>query len=338
MTGYVAWVWWLLFACKDPCPPGHACVVAGDGRAAYDGDGLLAVESALYLPSGVLRWPDGRLAIVDYNNYRIRAIDADGVLDTVAGSGEHDYATPGAGLLDSAFENPIAAVIGPDGLVYLAAQHEGRIHRLNDGVVEVVAGTGVLAFGGDGGDALAADLWDPVGLAFDGADLYVSDDFTHRVRRVRDGVIDTVVGLDDLDAPMGLAVAGRSLYIADSGHHRVLAYDLDGGGLTVVAGTGEGGYAGDGGPASAAALRSPRAVAAADGTLFIADSGNHVVRRVVDGAIDAFAGTAFPAPLGEHAPPDEAPLSLPSGLFVDDNGDLYVASMLAHQIVRVRAP
>ena len=331
-------MWSFLFACQDPCPPGDACVVAGDGRAAYDGDGLLAVESALYLPSGALRWPDGRLAIVDYNNYRIRAIDGDGLLDTVAGDGDHGYATPGAALLDSSFENPIAAVLGPDGLVYVAAQHEGRVHVLRDGVVEVVAGSGVLAFGGDGGDALAAQLWDPVGLAFDGADLYVSDDFTHRVRRVRDGVIDTVVGPEDLDRPAGLAVDGRNLYIADSGHHRIVAYDLDTGGLTVVAGTGESGHAGDGGPAAAAALRSPQGLAAHDGTLFVADSGNHVVRRIVDGTIDAFVGTAFPAPLGDHARPDEAPLSLPTGLFVDDNGDLYVASTLAHQLVRVRAP
>lgn len=331
-------MWWFLLACSDPCPPGDACVVAGTGRAAYDGDGLLAVESSLYLPTDVLRWPDGRLAIVDYNNYRIRAIDSDGVLDTVAGTGDHGYATPGAAPLESSFENPIAAEVGPDGLVYVAAQHEGRVLVLRDGVVEVVAGTGDLGYGGDGGDALAAELWDPTGLVFDGADLYVADDFTHRVRRVRDGVIETVVGPDDLDRPMGLSVDDGRLYIADSGHHRIVAYDLDAGGLAVVAGTGTAGYDGDGGLASEALLRSPQGVLAADGVLFIADSGNHVVRRIVDGTVDAFAGTAFPAPLGDAAPPDEAPLSLPTGLFLDSGGDLYVASMLAHQIVRVRAP
>ncbi len=338
MTGYGTGVWWLLLACKDPCPPGDACVVAGTGRAAYDGEGLRAVDSSLYLPTDVLRWPDGRLAIVDYNNYRLRAIDDAGVLDTVAGDGEHGYATPGAGLLDSAFENPIAAEIGPDGLVYVVAQHEGRVFVLRGGVVEVVVGTGVLGYAGDGGDALAAQLWDPTGLVFDGDDLYVADDLTHRVRRVRAGVIETVVGPEDLDRPMGMSVDAGSLYIADSGHHRIVAYDLDGGGLSVVAGTGAAGYDGDGGPAVEAALRSPQGVLAVDGTVFVADSGNHVVRRIVDGTIDAFAGTAFPAPLGDAGPPDEAPLSLPTGLFVDTGGDLYVASMLAHQIVRVRVP
>jgi sugar lactone lactonase YvrE len=163
-------------------------------------------------------------------------------------------------------------------------------------VITTVAGVGKPGWSGDNGPADQADLNAPeaVAVALDGT-LYIADTGNQRIRRVKDGVITTVVGTGvegnsgdggsgisaELDVPLGLALDSRdNLYIADSGNDRIRKLDV-GGHITTVAGNGTRGYAGDGGSAAGAELAAPVAVAVdASNYLYIADSLNYRIRVV----------------------------------------------------------
>lgn len=310
---------WLLACIPDPCAVGRVCAVIGSGDAGFNGDGP-AREAWLYQPTDVGRLPDGRLAVADYNNYRVRALNADGTLETVAGNGEHAFARPGKSALESPFENPIVFEVGPDGALYIAAEHEGRVLRIRDDLVEVVAGTGNIGFAGDGGDATAAELNAPSGLAFgdDGA-LYIADSETKRVRVVRDGKIDTIVGGNgELSHPQRLRWDDGRLLIADPGQSRILAF--------------EDGILSDAAPGCDLAYATD-ARPDADGSLWIADTNHHVVQRY-DGTCETVLGDGLPGVLFEDdEDPDGSVLSYPSGIFIE-GPDVYVASQGGHQVVR----
>lgn len=319
---------------------GEVCVLAGTGELGFNGDGLPALETLLASPMSVRRDPDGRPVLVDFSNMRLRAVADDGTIETVVGSGMHAFSDIGAQALQTPLENPIDARWGPDGLLYIAPFHEGRVIRISAaGVVERVLGTGEsLDHGGDGGDALDATMGYPGGVAFgDDGSLYVSD-WTHsRVRRVReDGAIETVAGTGErgfdaagfgpdvrLTSPTFLDVdAEGRLLIADSGNHRIARLDPTTLELRTVAGTGAGGTGGDGGAATSALLDQPIAVLDdPEGGFWISDSGNDVVRKVgADGTIETVV----------------TDLETPAGLALSPTGALWIAERDGHRIVEWR--
>jgi DNA-binding beta-propeller fold protein YncE len=182
-----------------------------------------------------------------------------------------------------------------------------------DWMITTAVGTGEKGFAGDGGPAAAAVLNGPFDVAFDRAgNLYFSDTFNHRIRRVdaRSGIIITVAGNGEagysgdggpataasLNEPYGIVLdRAGNLYIADRLNRRVRRVDAVSGTITTLAGTGEAAYSGDGGPAAKAGLAEPNGLAldAEERRLYIADVADHRV-RVVDlqtGLIDTFAGT-----------------------------------------------
>lgn len=345
--------------CPAPsCDDGDLCVVLGTGALGFNGDGLPPLETMLASPTSVREAPGGGPLVVDFSNMRLRVIGDDGLVTTLVGDGTHAYSEPGAAADATPLENPIDARWGPDGLLYIAPLHEGRVIRIGaNGTVELVAGTGAsLAHGGDGGDALDATMGYPGGLAFDAdGTLYLSDSTNHRIRRVSlDGTIETVAGTGErgfdragrgtdvrLSSPAMLEVdrATDRLLIADRGNDRVAVLDLETGELTTLAGTGEPGWDGDGGPSADAMLDEPYGLAAADdGTIWIAEVGNDVVRRVTpDGTIDTVAGSrdqvaAADVPLG--APALEFPLRGPAGIELLPDGDLLLAERSGHRVVR----
>lgn len=340
--------------CAPTCDPGEVCVLIGTGELGFNGDGLPGPETALASPTAVREAPDGRPLVVDFSNMRVRVLDADGVVSTLVGEGIHAYSEPGVAALDSPLENPVDARWGPDGLLYIAPLHEGRIVRVSeDGLIERVAGTGEnLETSGDGGPALDATMGYPAGIAW-GSDgtLYVSDNTNHRVRAVApDGSIDTVLGTGergfDLDGvgravrlsyPMQLEVVDDKLLVADSGNDRVGELDLASGLFRTLVGTGEEGAAGDGGPAALASLSQPTGLAAdEDGWLWIGDLGNGVVRQVApDGTISTVVG-ADPEgtdPDGETFPALAAPLRRPAGLALTASGELLIADRGSHRVL-----
>lgn len=338
----------LLAACADECPPGQVCTLAGTGDLGFNGEDLPALESWLYFPSSIRRDPEGRLAFADFNNMRIRAISEDDTLVTLAGNGDHAWSTPGLPPLESALENPVDAVWASDGTMYVMPLHEARVLRVAPGGgVEVYAGSGEVGYAGDGGDALSAAMSEAAGLALDDdGTLYISDTTNNAVRAVdTDGSIRTLagdgtLGLTDgvpgaFSGPQRIVWADHVLYVADTNNHAVRAIDCETGQTSTLAGTGTAGYSGDGGDATAAMLNYPTGIDVKGDVVWIADSGNNVVRKIAGGVIETFAGTGE----GGHTDGslDEATFDFPAAVLAEEDR-VYVADFLSGTIRVARAP
>ena len=245
--------------------------------------------------------------------------------------------------------------VGTDGAVYFADYGNRLIRRvLPSGLIQTVAGKGPLEGSGNTGEvgpALEA-LIDPAGLAIDGAgDIYVADPTRHRVRKIltRSGTIDYYTGtgapgfagdggageVATLNTPTGVAVDSRGVVlIADRNNHRVRR--VANGLMATVAGKGH--ASGDNGPAIAAQLTFPEAVAAgADGTVYVADTANHCVRAISPaGRITTLAGLCGTQGLaGDFGPAAAARLNSPSGVAVAKNGSIYIADTGNDRVRRV---
>jgi streptogramin lyase len=224
------------------------------------------------------------------------------------------------------------------------------------GTITAVAGTGEKGFGGDGGPAAKALLNQPFDVAFDRAgNLYFSDTFNHRIRKVdRAGVITTVAGNGTkgfagdggkatgamLNEPYGVELdADGNLFIVDRLNYCVRKVDAKSGVISTVAGTGgKSGFGGDGGPADKALLREPNGICLdGKGKLYIADVSDHRV-RVVDlkaGTIDTLCGTGKGASTGNGGPFKAASLLGPRAVAVDPAGRLYVVERNGHGVRRI---
>lgn len=289
---------------------GTITTVAGSGAPGYAGDNGPASAALLRGPSGIAVDENGAVFIADTGNDRVRRIDpVTNIITTYAGTGIGG-STGDGGLATAARINaPHGITIGSDGSLFIADHANDRIRKVDPaGIITTVAGTGVTGFSGDGGLATAAKLDHPVGVALDFAGaLYIADRANHRIRKVdTSGVITTVAGNGTsgfngdniaatsarLASPSDVMVSPTGvLFIADSNNHRIRTVDSLGT-ITTFAGTGTGGYLGDGGPATAARLRHPTGLAVAlSGATVIVDELNHVLRAVEstcgNGTIDA---------------------------------------------------
>jgi sugar lactone lactonase YvrE len=239
----------------DPAT-GRVRVICG-GAAGDSASHVLAERALLNQPKSIAVQTSGDttfIYVADSRNQRLRMIDPDGIIDTVAGNGRAEFAGDGGRLSEAAFhmqemnENPEpGGSIASDGAgrLYLADTFNDRIRRVDlaANLVTTIAGNGTRGFAGDGGPATQAALDRP-------RDLELGPD-------------------------------GR-LYVADTDNHRVRAIDLQTGIIETVAGSGQPGFSGDGGPATAAALHRPFGVAFdAQGDLYVADTFNNRIRKVV---------------------------------------------------------
>ena len=286
---------------------GVLTTLAGTGTQGFDGDGGPATAALLDSPTGVALDGSGNVYIADSHNHRIRRVDAvSGVITTFAGTGAARSSPDGITAAGAAIDLPAALALDSAGNLFFADSRAHLIRRIDhvSGLVTTVAGNGVQAYAGDGGPATAASLDAPEGLAVDSAgDLYLSDTHNQRVRRVdgKTGVITTVAGtgvagfLGDAGAgtsaavrlPRGLALDSLgNLLLVDSQNYRVRRLDAASGQMSTVAGDGTQAFAGDGGPAIAASLNAPRAVAVnVAGQPTLSDSGNARVRQVDASAV-----------------------------------------------------
>ncbi|MFZ5477532.1 MAG: hypothetical protein ACOZNI_12220 [Myxococcota bacterium] len=333
-----------------PCGEGTVCTIAGTGQNGFDGDGRAATETMFYFPSAVRPTPDGEIAVVDFNNMRVRVVDADGLVRTVAGSGVHAYSTPGLPAVETALENPVDVEFLDDGGFYLAALHEARILHVDaEGMISAVAGTGDPGFAGDGGPATEAWLSEASGIAVADGVLYVADTDNNCLRAVwPDGTIESLAGAMEpgladgvgggarFRRPQRMHADGGYLYVADADNHAVRRVDLATGRVDTIAGTGQAGYDGDGGHALEASLRTPYGVVARDGVVWVADSGNHAIRRIdADGTIETVAGTGEEGFSGDDGPPLDARFAFPTDVALDGD-DLLVADFKNGAVRRIR--
>ncbi|HEX4652164.1 MAG TPA: Ig-like domain repeat protein [Granulicella sp.] len=300
---------------------GVMTTVAGTGVQGFGGDGGPAALALLDSPSGVAVDAAGNIYIADAHNQRIREIAAaTGVITTIAGSGAAGFAGDGGPATAAQLSLPTAVVVDAAGDVFFSDTGNHRVRKVvaagaQAGTIRTVAGTGVQGFAGDGGSATAAAMDSPDGLAVDGAGrLYLADTHNQRIRMVdpTTGLITTVVGsgvVGDggdgavaataaLALPRGVTVdASGNLYFADTNNQRIRRVDAATGVISTVAGSGVQGFSGDGGPALAATLDSPRATTLAPatigglGALTLADTGNDRVRQVGGaGVLQTMAG------------------------------------------------
>ena len=224
--------------------------------------------------------------------------------------------------------------------------------------VYMVAGTGELGSIGDGGLATRARLWFAAGVAVDAAgNIVIADSFNNRVRRVdaASGKIETVAGTGQqgfsgdgdlateaqLNSPSGVAIDDKgNIIIADSFNNRIRIVDARTGIISTVAGTGEQGCSGDDGLAVRTQLSGPTGLAlSADGALFIADSGNHRIRKLdrAQQIIVTVAGSGIAGEAGDGGLAVQAELNDPSGVAVDRNGHLLIADTMNNRVRRVDA-
>jgi hypothetical protein len=332
---------------------GLITTVAGTGAPGFSGDGGPGAKARVAGPNAVTVGADGTVYVGDTLNRRVRRIDATGVITTVVGDGP-DYPGDGLKATDASLLRPRASRLGPDGAVYIADTDNHRVRRVGtDGVIATFAGTGLEGDGGDGGKATRAELSSPTGLDF-GADgtLYIADSGNHRIRAVnRDGVITTVAGTGregsagdggqadraDLNTPFDVDVADDgAMYIAEDGGDRIRKVGADGI-ITTVAGTGEDGFGGDGGPATEARLDGPTCVHVVDGVLYICDYHNKRLRKVVDGVITTVAGNGEEGDGGDGGPATEAQLTGPYAVATGADGSVYLADDNSHRVRRLDA-
>ncbi len=299
-----------------PAKSGTICTIAGTGIAGDGDDGLLPLETMIYSPADIAFTPDGALTIVDWNNHRIRAVQADGRLKVVAGVGELGSGLAADDVTDR-LNHPTDVTFDPQGRMVIAAWHNSRVKRvdLTTGVIENIAGTGMRGFGGDDGPAATAILNLPVSVVFDpDGNLFVCDQANQRIRKIDvGGTITTCAGSGTrgydgdggpaLDARFNLPVgqqghpaahiardAAGNIFLADTNNSVIRRID-PAGVISTVAGSGKAGSGGEAVPATTAGLLRPVDIAVApDGALFIADTENNCVRVVRDGIISTVAG------------------------------------------------
>jgi sugar lactone lactonase YvrE len=274
-------------------PDGIITTFAGTGRSGFSGDGGPAAQARLGAPVGLTFDAAGNLYVGDAFNHRIRKIAPDGVITTVAGSGASGFGGDGGPATQARLYYPDFPVLDAAGNLYFNDKFNHRVRKVDmNGVISTVAGGGAPADGlGDGGPATQARLRRPYGIALDGAgNLYIADGANRRVRRVAPGGTITTVagggnpadGIGDggpavqarLLGPVGVAVdPGGNLFVVDENAFRVRKVSPDGT-ISTVIGTGRAGFAGAGGPATAAGLSGPTGILLdAMGNLYRSDAG-----------------------------------------------------------------
>ena len=305
-------------------------------------------------PYGMAIGPDGALYFCDLDNQRIRRIDLKTRrVTTIAGDGRRGYRGDGGPATEASLNMPHELVFDRTGNIYVAERDNHVIRKIDrrSGVISTAAGTGKPGFGGDGGPGTQAQLRQPHSVVMDrdGA-LLICDIGNHRIRRLdpATGIITTYAGTGEAKpTPDGAPVAGTplngprtfarapngDLYLALREDNAIVRIDQATQTLHRVAGTGEQGYSGDGGPAIDAKLGGPKGLALdRDRFLYVADTENHVVRRVdlTSHTITTVIGTGQRGD-GPESDPLACRMSRPHGVLFA-GGDLYVSDSEAHRI------
>ena len=318
-------------------PTGILQPFAGDGFEGFAGDGNSAALARFSQVYGLATDSANNVYVVDTNNERIRMIaTGTNFISTVAGRSH--FAGDGGPALAALLHRPAGAAVAADGTIYFTDTVNHRVRKITpDGTISTTAGTGDPGFSGDGGPAAQAKLYYPDAMTIDSAgNLYIVDQYDLRVRKITPaGIISTVAGNGtvaySVDARgalqtgfaylMGIAVdAAGNLYLSEQSANKIKKVTPSGG-LSTYAGTGGNGFAGDGGPALAAVLAYPTALAMDhNGALFIADYYNHRIRKVDPNTTLITTVAWSGSTIYEGSP---IPVVEPLGMVADGKGGLW---------------
>jgi len=279
---------------------GKINTLAGNGTPAWSGDGGLATSANLYAPFKAILDSSGNLYISDVSNQVVRMVSkSTGNITTFAGTNCcYGFAGDGGPANAAVLNHPVGLAFDSSGNLYIGDSNNHRIRMVApNGIITTVAGNGNPGFSGDGGPATKAELNEPFGIAFDPyGNLFIADSANNRIRvLMTNGTITTVAGngkagysgdmipaiAAELNQPFDVAFDPYgNLYIADSNNFRIRKVTTSGTILTVGGGTGEG-YSGDGFIGTNAKLNSASGVVVdSSNNVFIADSGNNVIREL----------------------------------------------------------
>ena len=333
---------------------GVITTIAGQGYWGFSGDGGPASAASITVPAGLAVDAAGNIYIADQYNDRIRKIDASGIITTLAGSNTSGYGGDGGPATAAFLSAPSSIAVDGAGNIYFT-DNSSYVRKIgtND-TITTIAGFAGVGFGGDGGPATLAALWNPRGITVDtSGNVYVADQFNARIRMINTaGIISTIAGTGVfgfsgdggsaaaamLGQPTGLCMdAAGKIYIADLGDDRIRVINTSGI-ISTIGGAGGPGYAGDGGAATAALLHNPGAVARdVAGNTYIADVLNNRVRKInAAGVMTTIAGAGI-LDFGNGGPATAAQFSQPDDVAFDGKGNVYISDDYYNVIRKVNA-
>lgn len=265
---------------------------AGTGTPGFSGDDGPALSAMIQRPTAVAMDSKGNLYIADEQNHRVRKVTPDGTITTVVGTGSTELQYRDLPGIETNLSAPYGiATDASDNLYVLNRGHNKIMKTGSDGIAKRIIGTGVAGFSGDGGPAVQAQI-----------------NFTNHLAVDADG----------------------NIFLADTGNHRIRKVSASGI-IETVAGTGQTGFSGDGGPAIEAQIFNPVAIAVDNaGNVFVADFSNHRIRKIQhsDQTITTIAGTGSPKYGGEGWPAIDSQIGEPCGVAVDQDGNVYIADQI----------
>ena len=333
---------------------------AGNGTAGSFGEGTLtgnggpARQAGLGEVSSAVVNGAGVVYIADTSNGVIRRVARDGTISTYAGSGSGTGNGDGGPATAAELELPTDVAIASDGALYVLDTGSADVRRIaRDGTITTVAGGGVDGLG-DEGDARAAELYNPRGIALGPQNtLYIADTGHNRIRKVGpDGTITTVAGGGAALGDGGVATAARlsrpsdvtvapdgTLYIADSGHRRIRMV-TPAGTISTIAGNGDTGTWNEGDSATSTAIARPRSIAIdpTSSAVYFTERARHRVARITPGgSLVTAAGTGKAGSSGDGGAATAATLRAPQGVSVDADGRLVIADTENFKVRRVTA-
>ena len=340
---------------------GHAQIIstfAGTGIAGNTGDGNSAILAKINYPIGGVFDKNGNyyFALGTVGNC-IRKISSSGIISTVVGVIGSSGFSGDSGLATVAkLNNPQAVTVDAIGNLFIADAANNRIRKvdISTGIITTIAGDGSATYGGDGGPATAAKIYNPLDLCFDKlGNLFFTDPGNGRIRKINSsGIISTIAGTGTIGVGVDGIVATASqintiegiftddtgnLFIGDVGRLRKINNAT--GIITTIAGNTTAGSSGDGGPATAAQLEAKKITRDGFNNIYIAERSFNRVRKINSaGIITSIVGTGTAGYNGDNGLADTSQLNYPAGVSVDLCGNLYIADAHNWRVRKIAYP
>jgi sugar lactone lactonase YvrE len=279
---------------------GDISTIAGNGSDDFRGDGGLATNASLKSPAGIAVDMVGSVYIADRGNHRIRKVDSEGLISTVAGSSKPGFSGDGGVATQATLKDPIDVAVDALGNLYISDFGNSRIRLVDSqtGKISTIAGDGGRRFNGDGRLAMETGI-----------------------------------------SPSGIAVDGSGgLLVADMRNHCIRKIDLESNIITTIAGSGRRGFIGDGELALGARFNSPSWIAlSAVGDIFVSDAGNNRIRKIdaFTDIVTTVAGTGNTGFDGESREATSSNVWSPYGISIDERDNIYVADYLNNRVRRI---
>jgi len=339
-------------------PDGDSIITAfaGTGIPGYSGDGGPATSATISSDQfGIASDSLGNVYICDSGNHVVRMVNTSGIITTFAGNGTAGFSGDGGPATSAEFDSPYFACADPAGNVYIGDFNNYRIRKVNtSGIISTFAGTGVVGYTGDGGQANMAEINQPFGVAMSAAgNLLIADRGNSVIRSVApSGIITTIAGTGvagfsgdgglainaKLEQPEGVCQApDGNIFFFDDGNFRMRMINTCGI-INTIAGNGTNGYTGNGGQATSAELGDVHGAGFSGANIYLADVDENVIREInTCGVITTIAGNGLQGNTGNGGAALLSIISQPQGMTIDPSGNIYFPS-LTLAVVRKIAP